>query len=498
MKKNYIFLFSVFLLSIFSLINFVYAYSWDSNLNNGLIGYWGMNEGNGSNIAEEVSGINNLTINGNVTWKSGIIGDSTGDYSLVGDRATPSDVNAYNLNSTENFSISFWMYTPSVTSGGYYQIIGKIVDASPGWAVTRLGNDTTIHMMTLWNSNYRRITFSNVVTAGNWQHFIVTYNGNKECSGWKLYLNNTEISSSCDSAGTVDSLVTSTPFAIGGWWSSGGGIWNAQPNARMDEVGIWNRVLNNSEILQLYNNGNGITYTNNFTTNTTNVTNPLGAIQWENESILNVNSSQWWNFMDDFNSTHFVTVLNKLTISESWLSSFITSLINYNYITNLGFYPASNPSNFYNVSTLPKQTGISFAYYNITTSDKVQTSNSANINILSLPLNAGKTVSIECTLFIDSDKNSEIQLNSAVSGTSSRRQIIEYYNHEKSQSVCSGTNENLQCFISDSEKIISSPTRISIYTVQSTNGFFKLDLKNKKFGKEVYVRAGSWCRSIES
>ncbi len=51
--------------------------------------------------------------------------------------------------------------------------------------------------------------------------------------------------------------------------------------------------------------------------------------------------------------THFVSSFGKLTIDESWLTSFITSFINYNYVRDLGFYPYSNPSNFYNASTIP-------------------------------------------------------------------------------------------------------------------------------------------------
>jgi hypothetical protein len=39
-----------------------------------------------------------------------------------------------------------------------------------------------------------------------------------------------------------------------------------------------------------------------------------------------------------------------LTLSESWLVSLITSVINYDYIKDMGFYPNSNPNNYINTS----------------------------------------------------------------------------------------------------------------------------------------------------
>jgi len=246
-------------------------------------------------------------------------------------------------------------------------------------------------------------------------------------------------------------------------------------------------------------------------------------IQWGNESNLNVNSSVWWNFMNQFNLTHFVGSFGKLSINENWLISFVTAIINSvvdsNYVKNLGFYsqsevysknetddkfyPYSNPSNFYNESTLPPQSGVSFTYYNITNSD-ITTTNSADYNttVLSLPITAGKKVSIECNLLVDSSATTTgIQLNSTVSGTSSRRQVIEYLSsaaQEKGTIICQNTNEQLLCDASYSTGTTTSSTKINIYTVQNTNGEFILKLKSEVSGSDVNVRAGSWCRSIET
>ena len=494
-NKNFFITLIILTSILFSSTNFVYAYSWDSNLNNELIGYWGMNEGNGTNVAEEVYGINNATIQGNVTWKSGINGTSTGDYNDIGDTVTLSNPIVYNFEPNDSFSVSFWVNKTTIENDPGF--IMKQDAQSRGWIIREVVAGTIAFQLTdTWATNYFIAYFPNTILPdGNWHHYVFSYNGSEDYNGVRLYKDGIEINQSGSVGYGILSNITNPDISLhfGGWDYLG--VYNQYPmKGKIDEIGIWNRILNSSEVQQLYNNGTGITYTSNFT----NSTNPLGAIQWENESILNVNSSNWWNFMNGFNATHFVNSFNKLTISETWLSSFISSLINYNYIFNLGFYPSSNPSNFYNVSTLPPQTGTSFTYYNITTYDRIQTSTSANITILALPLTAGKNISIECNLLVDSAAtNTGIQLNSTLLGTSSRRQVIEYYTSATAQAICQGANETLQCLASNSAGTITTPTRISIYTVQSSNGFFILDLKSKVLGSAVYARAGSWCRSIE-
>lgn len=514
---------------LFSLTNFVSA-----DLDNGLIGYWGMNEGSGNNIAEQVYGINNATIQGGVNWIPGINSTATGNYTNIGDVSTLSNYSSYNFNPNSNFSISFWMNkTTTENDAGF---IVKQDSESRGWVVREMGaGSITIQLMDIWPTNYFRANFPNTISSdGKWHHYTATYNGSGDYYGVKLFKDGIEQNQSTStSAGVLNSTFnTNAPLQFGGWYYSG--VYNYQLKGDLDEIGIWNRTLNSSEVQQLYNNGNGNFYpysSQNISQNNTpiysgfdqslnstdgvhfgNVTSSLffGNLDWgyiqnvpnfillNEQNLLNVNSSNWWNFMDGFNSTQFTNAFGKLTLSESWLNSFINSLVNYNYISNLGFYPSSNPSNYYNATTLPPQTGISFSYYNITTYDQTQTSTSANVTILTLPLTAGKNISIECSLLVDSDAvGTGIQFNSTLLGTSSRRQVIEYYSSATAQAICQGANETLLCLASGSAGPITTPTRIYIYTTQSSNGFFILDLKSEISDKSVTVRAGSWCRSIE-
>lgn len=485
MKKIFLFFLTIFLIGTIS------ALSWTENLNNGLIGYWGMNEGSGNNLAEEVYGINNATAYGGIGWKSGINENATGDYILEGEIVKLSNSNAYSFKITDPFSISFWKNQSSIPRDGYY--ITKEEDGSGrGWSIrSDKSSSLAIYIIDTWPNAAMLIDCSGeTIGDGRWKNYVVTYDGSKGQEGFKAYLNGSQLNCSLIYGinGSVNNITSNNSLEFGAHLYLG--AYNYQMNGQLDETAFWNRVLTPSEISQLYNNGNGIIYT---PLSNPNVTSSLGAIQWENESRLNVNSSNWWNFMDGFDTIHFVNSFNKLTLSESWINSFVRALINYNYILNLGFYPSSNPSNFYNSSTLPPQKGISFTYYNITDSDKIQKSNSENLNILSLPLTSGKKISIECNLFTETNKGAKIQLISALSGTSSRRQVIEYPKSAAEHSTCSGTDEILQCSDFNNQGI----TKISLYTSQSSSGNFILDLKSKNSGKSVYVRAGSWCRSVE-
>jgi len=166
---------------------------------------------------------------------------------------------------------------------------------------------------------------------------------------------------------------------------------------------------------------------------------------------------------------------------------------NYTLNTTAGIQNLINSTGIYNQGS-----GNSFKYYNITSSDITSNSTILVSNVISFPLTSGKRVSIECNLLTDSTNISTgIQFNSTVSGTSSNRQVIEYYSSTTAQAICSGTSSSLQCLANSSSGAITTPTRIYIYTNQSSSGNFILGLKSKTSGSTVNVRAGSWCRSIE-
>ena len=143
--------------------------------------------------------------------------------------------------------------------------------------------------------------------------------------------------------------------------------------------------------------------------------------------------------------------------------------------------------------------GTSFTAFNMTTSD-VSTSDNVNyVEVITLPLNSGFNLMIECNLLQDSvATGTGIQYTSVLTGTSSQRQVMEYYSSATAQAICSGTTATLTCSPSSSSGTTVAPNKLYVYGVTSSAGTFTLNVKTEASGNAVNVRAGSWCRIIET
>ena len=94
--------------------------------------------------------------------------------------------------------------------------------------------------------------------------FIVTYNGNSDLSGVKMYLDGSSIglTQNTDNLEVGESILTNTALAIGGFvnnpaaTSQGNQVLNFSGN--MDEVAIWTKVLSAAEVTAIYNGGSGV------------------------------------------------------------------------------------------------------------------------------------------------------------------------------------------------------------------------------------------------
>jgi len=142
--------------------------------------------------------------------------------------------------------------------------------------------------------------------------------------------------------------------------------------------------------------------------------------------------------------------------------------------------------------------GTSFATFNITTSD-ISTSDNVNyVEVITLPLNSGFNIMIECILFQDSvATGTGVHYNSVLTGTLSQRQVMEYYSSTTAQAICQGTAATLTCLPTSSSGTTVTPNRLYVYAVTSSAGTFTLNVKSET-SNAVSVKAGSWCRSIET
>lgn len=212
-------------------------------LNNGLVGYWKMDEttmGNGTTFTDSSGNSNTGTGVSSVATTTGKFSNGvdipgsggSGNGSVI----NVSDSNSLDIGYTSPLTISFWINNDSTTCGA-------IIKKNGLWEIYRCADFLTIRF-----DGYDRNSSTNL-TNGLW--YFVTVTRNPTTNTTKVYINGQlsdewtyTISNSPDYSGSM---------GIGAY---NGGAWSV--DSKLDEVRIYNRLLSPNEILQLYNWSPGI------------------------------------------------------------------------------------------------------------------------------------------------------------------------------------------------------------------------------------------------
>ena len=154
------------------------------------------------------------------------------------------------------FSMSAWIKTSSSASKGIISKWGTTGTSGYEWIFWTVGAPAKLRMNLNDGTNavYRYRQGNTNVDTGEWVHAVVTYDGrggNDANDGIKIYVNGQEESSYTNgSAGTYQAMHnTDRQVQIGAYNSVG------QFNGEISNAEIWDVVLQPSEILELYNNG---------------------------------------------------------------------------------------------------------------------------------------------------------------------------------------------------------------------------------------------------
>lgn len=244
MKISKILLF--LMLGIF-LIGSVSALTWaDTNLNDGLVSYWTLNESLGN--ALDSVGNNDGVIQGGFTQGViGIIGD------CVSGDGVDNFINFSNDNSLDlggnDFSISVWVKPTSL--GEHNNVWGKTsVVGYDGWGLAIEGTDY-IFFGTSGGANLQRSV--QTINAG-WNHIVIVVND--VLNQLTFYHNGNVMTYSTNFTNWATLISNSYDFKLGVFNYADGNFFRGD----MDELAIWNRVLSGEEITALYNGGVGLTY----------------------------------------------------------------------------------------------------------------------------------------------------------------------------------------------------------------------------------------------
>jgi hypothetical protein len=207
----------------------------------GLAAYWKLDETSGTRI-DSKNGFD-LTDNGSVGSDTGIINDSA---LLDGTNYLIYFANGGPQITFESLTVSVWAYLNSNTSEiGFFGSNGNS-------ALAIIGQNVYFTPCTgIPNHSFESAGF---VPASQWVHIVGRWNN--ATGQWDVFIDGENTATH-----THDSTApfTVSNLIVGGILRDG-----VTPDnfiaGKMDEVGIWNRPLTNSEITYLYNSGSGRPY----------------------------------------------------------------------------------------------------------------------------------------------------------------------------------------------------------------------------------------------
>ncbi|KAF5413464.1 MAG: hypothetical protein C5S38_06375 [Candidatus Methanophagaceae archaeon] len=200
----------------------------------------------GSTIVDYSGEGHNGTISGASVNNFGKFNKSVYFSSLDTDDVNIPDTDVFGI--TDKMTVSAWIYPTTIND--YGRIIAKAWETNmPPWVVFGLTFDGSTHQNRAWfmistnGGSYNLTPSTTVIPTSAWTHVVGTYDG----SNISIYINGVK-ENSTSTTGNIDT--NSQPVLIGR---------NQHPVAQtqsfegyIDEVAIWNRSLNATEIKDLY------------------------------------------------------------------------------------------------------------------------------------------------------------------------------------------------------------------------------------------------------
>lgn len=215
---------------------------------NGLVGYWGFN----GNANDQSGNSNNGIVNG-ATLTTGHDGTSNSAYKFNGVNQWIDVLNNSNLNPSTQFTISLWVESTSnhINSGivgKWNNFNGSIGDGQEQYVI--MANSSGVNFVTRTNIiNQKTINEQTIVyNNNNWHHYVCVWDG----STMKLFRDSSLVNS-INQTGSISSYNQKLEF---GRYAGGQGIGTLQNyfNGKIDDIGMWNRALTQTEITALFKN----------------------------------------------------------------------------------------------------------------------------------------------------------------------------------------------------------------------------------------------------
>ena len=224
---------------------------------------------NGESNTNDSFGSNNGTAMGGLTYTTGKIGNAfnfngTTSYVELGDVM---DVG------TSSWTYSFWFNASQLTSGNYYTLFAKSLASNSIGRIWGVMNGNKLEFSFATAALYPSVIIAQSISTFNintWYHVVCVLDRSDKL---KMYINGSLESVNTSQSDVSNNLIplssvnynNNQPFRIGSYTAADNTTPFALFNGSIDAFNVWNRVLTQSEITELYNSGNGAQYiTNDF------------------------------------------------------------------------------------------------------------------------------------------------------------------------------------------------------------------------------------------
>jgi len=156
--------------------------------------------------------------------------------------------NNHTFEVSQAFSIGFWVKPNNLAATRC--LISKCSNDANVWGynIQHLVTSGALQVQMRTAASNTIHAFTTALTAGVWQHVVLTFSGNSNINGNRVY-KNAVIGDTPPSAALAGSFVNTANFTMGARNT-------AFPySGFMDEVSVWNKALTQTEITELYNSG---------------------------------------------------------------------------------------------------------------------------------------------------------------------------------------------------------------------------------------------------
>ncbi len=267
---------------------------WTASLNVNISVFWDFDQGTGNELPD-VTGLNpNATLVNmeNSDWIAGVIGNALitdGVNEFINTTFAP----LYTI--TDNYSISLWLSTSNVAGTGI-AFGGSCPNADEIVLQNNAAGGASWRFRTVDGSTTNNYDITATLSTGSFRNVVVV--SDKGTDALRIYVDGVSTDNYTDGQlATIN--MSSCPWFIGA--SDNSGSASSHLDGSYDLFGVWDRVLTQGEVTQLYNGGVGITFgttaitlnspVNNFNSSTPSIefncsVTTVGGVQINNLSLI--------------------------------------------------------------------------------------------------------------------------------------------------------------------------------------------------------------------